>query len=296
MSEVEIVPSSLDEATKEKFTRGTKTLLQGVPGSGKTTSLITFIEAGLDVFVAGTEPGFEESLIDAVMKKGLDINKLHYHYIIPTVTDFAAIRATAQRANTMSYGDIGTMKNGIDKHRYQQFFELLDCMANFVDDRTGEEFGAVDEWPADRVFALDSLTGLNKMVRGLHLGGKPTPHEGEWNIIMQIEEDFINTLISNCKCFVVLTAHVTKGANPLTGIPTIAVDALGAKLGPRLPALFSDVPMAMREGDNFYWSTSQSNADLKNRALPIKEKLQPSFVQIVEVWKKRCEAIKALSK
>lgn len=275
-----------------KKIKGTKTLLQGAPGSGKSTSLITALQhPAIDkLVVLGTEPGFEESLLDAAVRLDVDLSKLHFKYVQPTVEGFDSLRAVAQRMNTMSYGDLGSMKQGINKHEYQQFFRVLDAMSNFVCDRTGEELGAVDDFPENWFFAFDSLTGLNDIIKQLHLGGKPAPHEGEWNVIMEFERTFINTMISNLKCFMVLTAHVVKAPNLLTGIPMITIDALGSKLGPKLPAMFSDQPMAYKDGANFYWSTSASNADLKNRALPISDKLKPSFVQIVEVWDKRRKA------
>ena len=80
-------------ANIENFTRGTKTLIGGVPGSGKTTTLPTFLQRP-DIealFVIGTEPGFEESLLDSAARLGVDVKKLHYRYVTPTVTSFSAL-------------------------------------------------------------------------------------------------------------------------------------------------------------------------------------------------------------
>lgn len=271
------------------FSRGTKTLLMGPPGSGKTHSLVTYLKhpSIKKLFVLGTEPGFEESIIDAAEALNVPIDNIHWKYVSPAVESFSSLRDAARRINDMSYGTLGTLKDGINKPQYRQFFNLLDALSDFTCDRTGESFGAVDDFPADYAFGLDSLSGINEMVKTLHIGGKPCPHEGEWQVVMNFEESFINTLISNCKCFITVTCHVVKGYNQLTGAPTYTVDALGSKLGPRLPKMFSDHPYAYKEGTQFYWSTANSMCDLKNRALPISEKLQPSFVQIVDVWEKR---------
>lgn len=261
----------------------------GSPGSGKTTSLVTYLEHPRieKLFILGTEQGFEESLLDAMASKNLPIDKLHYSYVSPAVESFEGLFEAAKRINTMSYGDLGALKSGINKNEYRQFFHLLEKLSNFTCDRTGEVFGPVDKFPANYAFCLDSLTGLNDMVKTLHIGGKPCPHEGEWQVVMNFEETFLKTLISNSACFVTVTCHVVKGYNQLTGAPTYTVDALGSKLGPRLPTMFSDHPFAFREGPNFYWSTIDSKCDLKNRALRLSDKLPPSFKQIVDVWEKR---------
>lgn len=271
----------------EYLTKGTKTLLAGPPGSGKTTSLITFIEAGLEVFVHGTENGFEESLLDAVRNKKLPIEKLHFQYVPPTVGGFDVLRGVLERANTMGFGDLATMKNGINKHEYRQFFALLDACNNFVDDRTGQEFGPIDSFARDKVYCLDSLTGLNKIAMQNHVGGKPCLHEGEWQVVQNTEENFLHTLVTNLQCFVVVTAHIQKAFNQITGETAHTVDATGAKLGPRLPCMFSDFILARKAGAQFRWSTMADGYDLKNRALSISDTLQPSFVQLVDIWKER---------
>lgn len=284
---IELAPADPEQLAR--MTRGTKTLIIGPPGAGKTTSLVTALQHPKieKLFVVGTEPGFEESLLDAMAARNLPIDKLHYTYVSPAIESFSSMRNAAQMLNTMSYANLGDLKTGINKHEYKQFFNLLDALSDFKCDRTGESFGPVDQFPENYFLGFDSVTGLNKMVYGLHLGGKPTPHQGEWGVIMQFEEQFISTLVANCKCFLAVTCHVVKGQDQLTGRTNWTVDALGSKLGPRLPYMFSDTPLAIKEGESFYWSTTHSYADLKNRALPIKDKLEPSFVQIINVWEER---------
>lgn len=285
--------AELTAKEKEKLTRGTKTLLIGEPGTGKTTALTTFVEAGLDLFVLGTDQGFEESILDAFREKKLPLNKLHYKFVSPAAGSFSTLRATTARINMMGYADLAEMKNGINPTEYDQFLKLYDACSNFVCDRTGEEFGAIDDWPNDRVFAFDSLTGLNKIAMQNFVGGKPMLHQGEWMVVQNSEESFIHLLCSNLKCFFVLTAHVQKNYNELTGEREFSVDATGAKLGPRLPYMFSDFVVAVKEGKKFSWSTELEGYHLKNRALPLSNNLEPSFAQVVEVWRKRNELVNA---
>lgn len=279
-----------DDAAGEEASlnsRGTKTLLLGPPGSGKTTSLVTFIAAGLDLFVIGTDPGFEESILDAMDRLHLPMEKLHYQYIAPSSPSWSALEDMAKKINMLGYDGLSSLKTGLNKSEYTQFLDLLRALSDFTDSRTGETFGPVDAFPENSVLALDSLSGVNIMAMDMMVGGKPTAHQGEWGVAMNAEEKLILKLTSDLKCFFVLTAHIEKEPDILTGVPITMVGALGRRLAPKLPRTFSDVILAVKEADKFTWSTAALNVDLKSRSLPIKDGLPPDFGQIVNVWKRR---------
>jgi len=265
---------------------GTKTLLLGAPGSGKTTALVTLIEAGLELFVTITDPGGEEALLDAMAKWKLPMNKLHWHYIAAASPSWDTLKKMATVITALDYKGVTEIKAGIEKRDYQQFFQLLGNMANFKDQH-GEEFGAVDSWGPERAYALDSLSGLNTMALDMVLGAKPAAHQGEWGIAMNAEEKLVKKLCADTKCFFVLTAHVEREMDETIGRPQLMAGALGRKLAPKLPKDFSDVVYAHRSGTDFLWSTTAANIDLKARTLPLSDKLEPSFGQVVDAWKKR---------
>ena len=152
---------------------GTKTLLTGPPGSGNTTSIITAIKAGLNLAVIITDPGGEESLLDAVKMYDVDLDRLHYAYVAPAAASWSALRDMAGKINMMSYKDLTELKMGIAKGSHTQFLDLIDTCANFVCQRTGRVVGPIDALGTDWMVAVDSASGLNIMAMELMIGGKP---------------------------------------------------------------------------------------------------------------------------
>lgn len=271
-------------------------LLMGAPGSGKTTSLVTYIEAGLDLFVLITEAGGVESLLDAIHARKLPIDKLHYHYIAPSPVGWAALKELEKTITNMNYEDISKMKSGIGKREMNQLGQMIDILSDFPCQRTGKKFGDVTKLGPDAAFAFDSMSGLNDIMRRAHVGYKPTMHQGEWGVVMDSEFTVIKEIVQKRTSHVCMTAHITKEPNEITGIPLISVAALGSKLGPVIPKEFSEFVYAKRmpvQGSNvpFVWSTLDSGADLKNRALPIASNLPPTFKPVVEVHNRRRQQV-----
>src|SRR3990167_4786085 len=98
----------------------------------------------------------------------------------------------ANKISLMGYDDLSKLKTGIEKKDYQQFMLLLRTMANFQCQRTGEAYGPIDSWDATRAFAVDSLSGVNRMAMDMMIGAKPTAHQGEWGVSMNAEERLIS--------------------------------------------------------------------------------------------------------
>lgn len=262
-------------------------LLMGPPGSGKTDVLATLAESSLELFVIVTEPGGVDSLLDSFNRRKLEINRLHWKEINPSSAGHAGLADMARTIKAMSYKDIADIKSGVSKQNMKGIETLLSTLQNFHCDRENKDFGDVTEWGDDRALVLDSLSGLNMMAMSHTIGYKPSAHQGEWGIAMNFEEQLINTLISDCRCTFVLTAHVDRDLDTVTGQIKLAPAALGSKLGPRIPRFFGDVIYASRDGTGFKWSTAESNIDLKNRALPVSSKLEPNFKPIIDVYRRR---------
>lgn len=265
-------------------------LLIGAPGGGKTWSLTTLIEAGLELFVIGTEPRFTESLYESAAKRRLDISKIHSATIPPVAASFSSMIQSAELIGKLSFEGLAQIKSGMKSDEHHQFIKLLKTLANFTDEKTGESFGPVDQFGPERVVVVDSLSGINLMAKSLVVGAKPTASQGEWGVAMEAEENLINKLCSDLHCPFVLTAHVEREPNEITGGVTNQVGALGKKLAPKIPRFFSEVILCYRSADRYFWSTATDYYELKRRTLPLNDKIEPTFVPIVKAWHARLQA------
>lgn len=256
---------------------GIKVMLVGSTGTGKTTAIRTLLDAGLEVFVLFTEPGME-------VLGDIKSDKLHWHYVPTSSPDWEFMIDSAKKINTMSFEAL-TKMGDVNKRQYTEFIDLLQTFSNFKDDRDGKEYGAVDSWDTSRALVVDSLSGLNIMSMNLVTGSKPVKSMADWGVAIDNLDRLITRLTTACKCHFVLTAHLERETDEVTGGTTLMASTLGRKLAPRLPRFFSDVIHCKREGDKFFWSTASMNVDLKARNLPIADNLQPSFIPLLAKWK-----------
>ena len=179
-----------------------------------------------------------------------------------------------------------TKRKDWEKTKYRQFFEVITSMNNFVCDRCKKEFGGVDNWNTDRAICLDSLSGTSIMAMDLAAGAKPVKAPADWGTAMDALERFINRMCTGTQCHFVMTAHLEREKDEITGGVVLMASTLGQKLAPKVPRYFDDVVQCKKDGKDFSWATSARQVDLKNRNLPLSEKLFPSFKLIIDSWKK----------
>ena len=268
------------------------TLLVGPSGSGKTSAIATQLLAGLEVFVVMTEPGGVESLLDSVTRLGAKVDRLHWTTCLPAAAGWSGIEEMITKINTMDQKGLADVRDMGKSGFRDAAMRFLNAFRSFKCERTGIEFGDFTLWDDTRAMNVDSLTGWSAMAWGTTVGFKPTANPGEWGIAQNFIEKFLLKINNDRKCFFTLTAHLEKEMDDMTGVKRLMVSTLGAKLAPKIPAFFSEVVRTYREVDPkgnaaFRWSTLASDQDLKNRALPISSNLQPSFVQIVDAYKRR---------
>lgn len=265
---------------------GVNVMLMGPAGTGKTHSIGTLVEQPVEVFYVGMEAGLE-SLYGYFTDAGKPIpDNLHTHLVVGAAASFAELISAATKVNTLN---LETLAKSTDmaRDKYNQFIALLKCLSNFTDQRTGQTYGPVDTWDASRVLVIDGLSGICQAAMALVIGGKPVRSQSDWGIAQDQVERLIRKLCNDCKCHFVLISHVERETDQILGGVKIMASALGKALAPKLPPMFSDVILAVRDGNSWKWDTASSVADVKTRSLPIAGNNPPSFGPILQKWRQR---------
>lgn len=265
---------------------GVNILLEGPAGTGKTHSIGTLVDAGIEVFYLGIESGLE-SLLGYWTDKGKPIPpNLQWQMVEAPKAGFAEMIDIASKINMLSFEAL-TKVADTNKSKYDQFRKILLALSNFTSDRDGKSYGAVDSWTNERAIVIDGLTGLNNASMANVVGGKPVRSMSDWGLAQVQVENLLRMLCDGCKCWFVLIAHVERETDQILGGIKLTTSTLGKALAPKIPAMFSDVILTARTGDKWVWDTANAQADLKTRNLPISSAIQPDFGQITRKWRAR---------
>lgn len=125
------------------------------------------------------------------------------------------------------------------------------------------------------------------MASQMIVGGKPLKSQGEWQVAQNMLKFLIDKLTTGLTCSFVLTSHIARERDELTGGSHLTVSTLGRALAPELPKYFSDIIHCDRTGDRFTWDTTKTGMVLKARNVPLRPGIQPSFKPLFEAWKAR---------
>jgi hypothetical protein len=265
---------------------GVNVLLMGPSGTGKTYSIGTLVDSGVEVFYLALESGFE-SLAGYWTDRGLPIpENLHWHRLAAPTAGFDQMIANAKNINMLNLDALAKMPDP-NKSKHNQFIKLLEALNDFPDDRTGETYGPVNEWDASRFLVCDGATGISQCAMSLVVGGKAVRNMSDWGIAQDQVEKIIRMLCDNCSCHFILLAHVEREVDAVLGGVKLMVSTLGKALAPKLPAMFSDVILTARSGQEFTWDTASAIADVKTRNLPMKADNPPDFKLILDKWVSR---------
>jgi len=273
---------------------GVNIILEGPTGVGKTHSLGTAVEAGLDVHYFAFESG-TESLVGYFTDRGKPVPpNLFITTVKGATASWTEMAENTRLVNALSYEALKKSSDPM-RSKYNQLEQFLRSFNDVTDD-TGRKHGPVDKWGTNKVLAIDGLTGLGNACMKTVIGGKVDRDQKDWGLAQNLLENFLRRVCDDCRCHFILLAHVERETDMVLGGSKITVSTLGKALPSKIPPMFSDVILAKRIGKDFYWDTQDAQADLKARNLPYAEKIPPDFRQIFEKWKSRggvIEGVKA---
>lgn len=272
---------------------GLKLLIMGPTGTGKTHCLGTFVDAdpNLHLHYFAFEQG-AESLFGYWTDRGKPVPaNVHVTTVKSATASWTEMADQVGLVNKMSYEALKKQSDS-NRSKYNQFEQFLRTFNDVTDD-SGGKHGSIDKWGTNRVLAIDGLTGLGEAAMRTVIGGKADRDQKDWGLAQNLVEFVLRRLTTDCRCHVVLLAHVEREQDPVTMSTKIMVSTLGRALAPKLPPMFSDVILSTRNVDKWHWDTANPLADLKTRNLPISDKIDPNFGQIVAKWKSRGGVVSA---
>lgn len=260
---------------------GFKTIVMGEPGAGKTSSLVTLLKMGFQLFGLFTEQGVG-NFMKAAKAAGCtdeDMKRFHFAYVPPGVTSFNQLQKSSKAVQVAS--EFGKMDNG-DRSKYGQLIQCINICNNFVD-QNGVEHGCIEDFKCNQVFFVDGMSGLARMAMQLTVGAKPVKTLQEWGVAIETLENFENQ-ITTIKAPFVLVAHIERETDEVSRNVFITIATLGSKYPLRIGRNYHDVIMAQQKSGVFSWSTASKDAQLKGTYLPIDKDLTPDFRPLVCQW------------
>lgn len=282
------IPPEAEQVTEPQVRNvlpGVKVMLIGDSGTGKTHSLRTLIDQGLEVFGLFTESGMD-------VVADIPSSKLKWKYVSPSSASWKALLDSGNKINSMAYETLAKLPH-VNRGEHKEFLTVIGALDNFIDDRTGECFGSVQHFGPDRVLWLDSFSGLSDMAMNLIAGSKPIKHQGDYGVSMDNLYNIFAKLCNDLFCHVVIVCHPSRERDEVTSQSLITVSTIGNKLAPKLPQLCTDVIHTKRVESKFYWSTTTPNMTLKARNLPWADNMAPSFAPIITSWRRKAEQARA---
>jgi hypothetical protein len=262
-------------------------LLQGEQGAGKTKAIESLLQpgTGIDfVVVLALEQGISDVL------GHIPSDKLAWRTVAPSKISMSDLKSAYEKIQRLTDTDLQKLGH-VDRNKFQEFIEVMNCCNSFIDERTGKTLGPVKNFPSNWAFVIDGLSGLTIIVEHFLIGLKPFSDLRDYQAIQSGITEFLQTLVNDTKCFLLLTAHLERETDENTGLSYLTVATKGKKLAPKLGRFFSDVILTERytKGNNvaFRWVTQSSQVKTKTRNLSWSTELPPSFVPLLETWRKK---------
>lgn len=271
---------------------GPKILLIGPSGTGKTRSLATFADWAAKqspprpVRVLFTENS-TETFLGYWRDQGKEIPpNVAWHVSAVKPMPFASLLDASKKVGMLNYKAITEL---VDPNRAANnpYLKIMEILASFEDQRTGQKLGNIDSWGPEVILMIDSLSELANACMKMVIGNKPTASPSDYGVAQNNLLNFLRYITQGFPPTLVMTAHVQRQVDEVSGQTKLMTKAIGKAMGDDIPQLFSETIGTVREGGAWYWDTANSLLDTKTRYLPIASKILPDGAQIMDKWIKR---------
>jgi hypothetical protein len=263
---------------------GTKTLLFGDIGTGKTRAIETLLAAGLKPLCIFTEQGY--GVLGEALKE-----KVSWVYVKPIKGSLEDFRKQVEAIGTKDQAELGRER---DKDRFVNSpLDLIGkTMEKFVD-QNGRDWGNIDDWGTGICFVVDSMTGLTDAIWQNTSGRRALLDKPDY-MIAQTQLKNLLAILCGLRCHVLVIAHAEKEIDPLNGGMRITPALPGKALAGVIGRSFDEVILAQRAGNKFDWTNVADGALSKKRYLSYAANQSPAFGPLIEAWKKAGGLIEAI--
>lgn len=232
-------------------------------GSGKSGSLASLVDAGLNVRVLDFDNGL--SVLSGFLK---DKSKLaNVHYVDKLQDDLKLIA-----------GRIGVTKA-------PAFQRAMDALDKGGKDFWGADIPPLIQWTPRDVLVVDSYSMAGRMclqmVMFANAKGMGHPEIQHYGLAMENLEKWVGILTSSVvNCHVILNTHITN----VEGTAKLYPEALGSKLGPKLGRYFDNMFSLSVVANKRVFKTDKDGLLALKAAKPLKETypIETGWVDIFE--------------
>jgi hypothetical protein len=266
---------------------GLKVLLMGASGSGKTHSIGTLVESGIEVYYLGLEQGLE-SLLGFWRDNNKPVpENLHWHIMPQKKEGMKQIKKLFSDAGKLSFQALCKMQDN-DRGKNNPLLAIVERIMSFEDQRTGQNLGDLSEKGPECALVIDGLSGFCQAAMDMVVGKTLTKSMPDYGLAQTSFIAFLDEFVS-WPIHVIMLSQVMRETDEIQGGLRLFPDThiLGKALTGTLNPKFSDVILTERKGTKFSWNTASSQADTKTRNLELKEGLDPSFKPMITRWKNR---------
>lgn len=206
---------------------GKKILIVGDSGTGKTGMQAALVAAGFKLRGLDTDYGKSADVIEGLLRSDYYPYKAYMerHKIVPDYSFIPFDIPMGLVEIAISEGNKSRKEYVIGPTSGSAFNKVFSTLNNWIDEKTGENFGNASTWGPDTVISVDTISTLGQMAKvySQFLNNHPGVLDDNWGRDNNAAQDLISRLLTTLcskatKANVVVNAHITR-VDTSTNVP-----------------------------------------------------------------------------